>query len=38
MIKLTDLAYKYENGVKTDVVEDFYWKVLTDRRLYLPLN
>lgn len=33
-VQLTDLAYKYENGVKTDVVENFYWKVLTDRRMY----
>lgn len=33
-VQLTDLAYKYENGKKTDVVEDFFWKVLTDRRMY----
>ena len=33
-IKLTDLAYKYEDGQKTDEVEDFFWKVLTDRRMY----
>ena len=34
-VQLTDLAYKYdENGQKTDQVEDFFWKVLTDRRMY----
>lgn len=34
-VQLTDLAYKYdENGQKTDRVEDFFWKVLTDRRMY----
>jgi hypothetical protein len=34
-VTLTDLAYKYdENGNKTDVVEDFYWKTITDRRMY----
>ena len=34
-VTLTDLAYKYdENGQKTDVVEDFYWKNITDRRMY----
>ncbi len=32
---LTDLAYKYdENGNKTDQVEDFFWKVLVDRRMF----
>ena len=34
-VQLTDLAYKYdENGNKTDAVEEFFWKVLTDRRMY----
>ena len=34
-VQLTDLAYQYdENGNKTDKVEDFFWKVLTDRRMY----
>ncbi len=34
-VQLTDLAYKYdENGNKTDEVEPFFWKVLTDRRMY----
>lgn len=34
-VTLTDLAYQYdENGQKTDVVEDFYWKNITDRRMY----
>lgn len=34
-VVLTDLAYKYdENGNKTDTVEDFYWKTITDRRMY----
>lgn len=33
-VQLTDLAYKYENGQKTDQVEEFFWKVLTDRRMY----
>ena len=34
-VKLTDLAYKYdENGQKTAEVEQFFWKVLTDRRMY----
>ena len=34
-VQLTDLAYKYdENGQKTDEVEEFFWKVLTDRRMY----
>jgi hypothetical protein len=34
-VQLTDLAYKYdENGNKTADVEDFFWKVLTDRRMY----
>lgn len=34
-VELTDLAYQYdENGNKTDVVEPFFWKVLTDRRMY----
>lgn len=33
-VQLTDLAYKYKDGVKTDEVEDFFWKVLTDRRMY----
>lgn len=34
-VQLTDLAYKYdENGNKTNEVEPFYWKVLTDRRMY----
>ena len=34
-VQLTDLAYKYdENGQKTEQVEDFFWKVLTDRRMY----
>jgi hypothetical protein len=34
-VQLTDLAYKYdENGQKTDAVEDFFWSVITDRRMY----
>ena len=34
-VVLTDLAYQYdENGQKTDQIEDFFWKVLTDRRMY----
>jgi hypothetical protein len=34
-VQLTDLAFKYdENGNKTSEVEPFYWKVLTDRRMY----
>ena len=34
-VQLTDLAYKYdENGNKTAEVEEFFWKVLTDRRMY----
>lgn len=34
-VELTDLAYQYdENGNKTDLVEPFFWKVLTDRRMY----
>ena len=34
-VQLTDLAYKYdENGNKTSEVEPFFWKVLTDRRMY----
>ena len=34
-VQLTDLAYQYDdNGNKTDKVEDFFWKVLTDRRMY----
>ena len=34
-VQLTDLAYKYdENGKKTAEVEDFFWKVITDRRMY----
>ena len=33
-VPLTDLAFKYENGKRTNMVEDFYWKVLTDRRMY----
>ena len=34
-VQLTDLAYKYDkNGNKTDEVEPFFWKVLTDRRMY----
>ena len=34
-VQLTDLAYKYdENGQKTDQIEEYFWKVLTDRRMY----
>ena len=34
-VQLTDLAYKYDaNGNKTTEVEEFFWKVLTDRRMY----
>ena len=34
-VQLTDLAYQYDaNGQKTDQVEEFFWKVLTDRRMY----
>ena len=34
-VQLTDLAYKYdEKGNKTTDVEEFFWKVLTDRRMY----
>lgn len=34
-VPLQDLAYKYdENGNKTDEVEPFFWKTLTDRRMY----
>lgn len=34
-VQLTDLAYKYdEKGNKTAEVEEFFWKVLTDRRMY----
>ena len=34
-VPLNDLAYKYdENGNKNDEVEDFFWKVLTDRRMF----
>ena len=34
-VQLTDLAYKYdENGNKTGQIEEFFWKVLTDRRMY----
>lgn len=34
-VQLTDLAYKYDaNGNKTAEVEEFFWKVLTDRRMY----
>lgn len=33
-VQLTDLAYKYKDGKKTDEVEPFFWKVLTDRRMY----
>ncbi|MCQ2439777.1 MAG: hypothetical protein MJ074_08450 [Oscillospiraceae bacterium] len=31
---LTDLAYRYEGGEKTDQIEDFFWKTLVDRRMY----
>ena len=33
-VQLTDLAYKYKDGEKTAEVEPFFWKVLTDRRMY----
>jgi hypothetical protein len=34
-VNLTDLAYKYdEDGNRTEEIEPFYWKVLTDRRMY----
>ena len=34
-VQLTDLAYKYDaDGNKTAEVEEFFWKVLTDRRMY----
>lgn len=34
-VQLTDLAYKYDaDGNKTDEIEPFFWKVLTDRRMY----
>lgn len=33
-VHLTDLAYKYKDGEKTAEVEPFFWKVLTDRRMY----
>ena len=34
-VELTDLAYKYdEDGQKTDQIEEYFWKVLTDRRMY----
>jgi len=33
-VDLTDLAYEYEDGKKTDRVSQFYWKLLTDRRMY----
>ena len=34
-VVLTDLAYKYdEDGQKTDQIEEYFWKVLTDRRMY----
>lgn len=34
-VPLTDLAYKYdEDGNITSEVEPFFWKVLTDRRMY----
>lgn len=34
-VPLTDLAYKYDKeGNKTEEVEDYFWKVLTDRRMF----
>ena len=34
-VQLTDLAYQYdEKGNKTNNIEPFFWKVLTDRRMY----
>lgn len=34
-VQLQDLAYKYDkNGNKTDEIEPYFWKVLTDRRMY----
>ena len=34
-VQLTDLAYKYDgDGKKTGQIEEFFWKVLTDRRMY----
>ena len=33
-VQLTDLAYKYKDGEQTAEVEPFFWKVLTDRRMY----
>lgn len=34
-VPLQDLAYVYdENGNKTDQIEDYFWKVLTDRQMY----
>lgn len=33
-VTLTDLAYQYEDGVKTDKINDFYWKLIVDRRMY----
>lgn len=34
-VPLQDLAYKYDaSGNKTDQIEDFFWKTLTDRRMY----
>ena len=34
-VQLTDLAYQYDaDGNKTDEIEPFFWKVLTDRRMF----
>lgn len=33
-VQLTDLAYKYVDGKKTDEIEPFFWRTLTDRRMY----
>lgn len=34
-VQLQDLAYKYDkNGNKTAEIEPYFWKVLTDRRMY----
>ena len=33
-VDLTDLAYVYKDGKRTDEVEDYFWKTLVDRRMY----
>lgn len=34
-VPLEDLAYVYKDGKKTDQIETYFWKVLTDRQMYV---